>query len=982
MSATVQLQRELLETILEEKTERMQAMEALVGTVSALKQDNIELRRMVTSLQAAGSTTPLAPTPTAADYAGLQDLQARMDAIESANQAAKVFSPVESPNYAPSVRATRPGSTCDEEELEARQAADAEEGKELEYVMQESMWDLAVLIGLPGMGALGSVHAAILLFCNITIQTVFCLLAQFNFTVGEFDSGTISEVEDWRIGTAHDYTHIDPLTDKALRTRVCGEDSSLYISGSQLDMFTQIISYLPEFDKEPLESMPDWSLISTMRENLNGVWMCLLAVSCYYLSIMRELHSIWDKIKVFSVIPRGRTTLLSSDLTFKRIAVARYISIVVIAIIRLLLVLSLFYTGTLFLVHDIGVADLLLNAVALEFVLNVDELIFTAVAPVSGKLFMSKIKPLEVPHSRLRYKGMDFKSVFFTFLVPLAVYLAWMTELDPMVQEVKEAYKLMCELPGQDFVYYTTLDGFVGLSLSTPDGGNDEDVILDEDGTPQLASLFKDLQEMVVRRIVYGDEILPSMEEGDSADTTGQFNKLTDMPTWGTRTFEELTETLAIDCVDNWGSSAGIFKQVRWLLEQLFQYGTAYQNRTLTGCADFADLCQTLQDPPGTVAWSTLARFICPETCGCRELVGLFSYIPDDEQGCSSACKDNWADGNGPHDPANQSYPCTDWSTEALQRTSWWRSWTQQDWAQAYGQGNITSTSGTGNLYQDGCNAIPALGFGATASQQLTGDSDYILFCYGGLARQYEGTHSHKPLVTVCPDRCGCNVDPSLGATSLASQVALRSQLVDEQRLECPSSCSTNLGCGSQPGWVCNSDDNSRNEEDMIFIDEDAYEIWSESCTRDGEHYNEFVAQLACYDCETSSPTWLCNALPSQLQQFQQGGQPHMPADIFVYKDHEDSRGQGSSAVAYYSYCKLNSSEIRSVNETSTAYSSWYLSIAKMCYEWFCNFDGNQVCNYCGNDNYDVNDQGWTFNCTSQQGGGDQNGTDGGGFGP
>ncbi|KAJ1483626.1 hypothetical protein T484DRAFT_1799708 [Baffinella frigidus] len=50
-------------------------------------------------------------------------------------------------------------------------------------------------------------------------------------------------------------------------------------------------------------------------------------------------------------------------------------------VLRLGVALTLMHAGTMFLAATISLSDLLLNAVALEFVLSVDELLFEALAP-------------------------------------------------------------------------------------------------------------------------------------------------------------------------------------------------------------------------------------------------------------------------------------------------------------------------------------------------------------------------------------------------------------------------------------------------------------------------------------------------------------------------------------------------------------------------------------------------------------------------
>ena len=53
----------------------------------------------------------------------------------------------------------------------------------------------------------------------------------------------------------------------------------------------------------------------------------------------------------------------------------------VIFLIRFGVAMALLYYGSLFLIFTVELPELILNAVALEFVLNIDEILFLVLAP-------------------------------------------------------------------------------------------------------------------------------------------------------------------------------------------------------------------------------------------------------------------------------------------------------------------------------------------------------------------------------------------------------------------------------------------------------------------------------------------------------------------------------------------------------------------------------------------------------------------------
>ena len=60
----------------------------------------------------------------------------------------------------------------------------------------------------------------------------------------------------------------------------------------------------------------------------------------------------------------------------------------------------MFLQGTQFLVYTISIGDLLLNAVALEFVISTDELLYSSLAPAHAKRFLSSTEGFKLRPSR------------------------------------------------------------------------------------------------------------------------------------------------------------------------------------------------------------------------------------------------------------------------------------------------------------------------------------------------------------------------------------------------------------------------------------------------------------------------------------------------------------------------------------------------------------------------------------------------------
>ena len=85
----------------------------------------------------------------------------------------------------------------------------------------------------------------------------------------------------------------------------------------------------------------------------------------------------------------------------------------------------------------------MLHAVALEFVLSIDDIIFACFAPTRMRALIKSAKHLRVRGCKTE-GGLDFRSVA-SFLVCLAfVLVVYFTELVPMKHRLEKAQHAMC----------------------------------------------------------------------------------------------------------------------------------------------------------------------------------------------------------------------------------------------------------------------------------------------------------------------------------------------------------------------------------------------------------------------------------------------------------------------------------------------------------------------------------------------------------
>ena len=120
-----------------------------------------------------------------------------------------------------------------------------------------------------------------------------------------------------------------------------------------------------------------------------------------------------------------------------------------------------FVHSILFLVYTVEVSELMLNAVALDFILNIDELLFASLVPFKMKSIVLNLNNLAVPLKSVG--GFDLRNgiTCVSTLVLLTIVIA--RDVAPQVSTLVEAKDAICS-GSHDFVY--TIDGGGGLAWS------------------------------------------------------------------------------------------------------------------------------------------------------------------------------------------------------------------------------------------------------------------------------------------------------------------------------------------------------------------------------------------------------------------------------------------------------------------------------------------------------------------------------------
>ena len=168
-----------------------------------------------------------------------------------------------------------------------------------------------------------------------------------------------------------------------------------------------------------------------------GTLMLGLALFAWYCTVSQEVNATIDSYHVTRSIPYGNTTKIhkhkqSGEFTVVQLSKERLAIRVFVSLLRLVTAAFMFYQGTQFLVYTIDIGDLLLNAVALEFVISTDELIFMALAPSRAKRVIRRTKGFNL-QSANTWRGIDRRSALTVLMTHAGMVWAAAVFMQPQL---------------------------------------------------------------------------------------------------------------------------------------------------------------------------------------------------------------------------------------------------------------------------------------------------------------------------------------------------------------------------------------------------------------------------------------------------------------------------------------------------------------------------------------------------------------------
>jgi len=489
------------------------------------------------------------------------------------------------------------------------------------------------------------------------------------------------------------------LSETSLATRVCQSDGALILSTPQAELIDQINSFLGlgPTDFEPGFLQP-------------GILLCSLCILHWSLCVYKEFRSVWLALEAVIMTPRAsRSTIIENRLA--SLSTPRLVIVLMSFVLRIAIASIMLVAGVNWLGRTTSITELMLNAVALNSIMDVDELLFAGFIPVSVQQSVRRLEPIKMKYSRSRSQCESFGLFLLlgaTMLVPYLVYL------EPLSAGMISIKWEMCG-GNQTFVVANNPESQQIVGYRTQEARNDQEPTLieiavdrhkfQEDGPPEYIffSASRTLFNADIEDMSGAAERAPFCIETDALRPGAPF--------YGDLVIEPIIHARMRSALVVLGHPPG------------------------TSCENITQLCSRPD--------ARLLRLMCGDTCGCTDpFSSPWHKVPS--QGCSDACTVRTQN-------ILATQPCEDQPTGDVWKEFW--DGYAAALAEFYGQ-NVSraviwpmASNVMAQLRVTGCSGLGVPGLQVEMITQTP-------WCQGH-------DRLFRPLAWLCPRSCGCVENPS-----------------------------------------------------------------------------------------------------------------------------------------------------------------------------------------------------------------------------
>eukprot|EP00439_Symbiodinium_sp_Y106_P000894 s2203_g1.t1 len=255
--------------------------------------------------------------------------------------------------------------------------------------------------GLDEIGPAGTAMIVLGVIVSFSLQLLFCWIIMISFLSPD-SKYDLQYLREWRVLYGHSVSFYDKVSGASLVSKIC--------QGKPFEREWWNNALLNEVNAYLMPIFPGSGGFSV------GVVLSSMALTIWACHISAELQNVGSFGRSILRLPRGRTVvssiredcegsagkvrltldiLMTDERVFESISRERLIALSFVVLARLAIAIMLGTSGGLWLALTRDVTNIMLNAVALLFVLEIDDLLYKVLAPKHAIKYLASVREFE-----------------------------------------------------------------------------------------------------------------------------------------------------------------------------------------------------------------------------------------------------------------------------------------------------------------------------------------------------------------------------------------------------------------------------------------------------------------------------------------------------------------------------------------------------------------------------------------------------------
>lgn len=304
------------------------------------------------------------------------------------------------------------------------------------YEFDHSMWDAALLVFVNYSNFADMIILLSGCLLNFGLQIALLLTIAFDMLENKYTDDKVGEMLQWRVEKGHVASNFDAGQGHTLLSKLCSRNEWT-------------------FEQDEYDLMYDY-----LYKPIPGFVLSILAIIIWVLTIMREYRRCIEQALAVIHLPAARRGKEleenAEDDTMVIVGLhpaKKAIVLICLSLFRLGVMFVLGVIGCAFLAQTDGLNDLILNAVALAFVMDVDELVADVLLTERLRSTLGKLEPLSCGKILKReVKCIPFKDFVRYAITAGLITFSIVYWLHPFYWSINSAALALCG-GYQDFTY-------------------------------------------------------------------------------------------------------------------------------------------------------------------------------------------------------------------------------------------------------------------------------------------------------------------------------------------------------------------------------------------------------------------------------------------------------------------------------------------------------------------------------------------------